>query len=473
MVREAGECRRDRARHAVRGADRPRADGRVCAGRRGRVTGPLHPAGARRGRLDHPAPVLPRQHRPGRAALRAGGAHPSPRPHRRRRGAVCVLRQADSRRGGVGAALRLVVEEGRSPGPDAADVHRGPAAVGPGRPGRHRRVPDDLEAGGPRPRRDVPVRAGQPRGRRHRARPRRGPEPGDRRRVRLAGARPARGPRHRADPQSCPRGSADCWCPRRSTRARWSGSCASAGLGPGDGLLTDVLGARGPGDATASPSAPRTGTSHGCRRTCGSTSPSRTLGAGSSPAARTSTRSARPPSPSCAGRCPAPGRRWSGPVCARGSSARSPRRSRTTSAAGRLVQGYPALVDDGDSRVAARAARPGPRRSPSTDSGCAGCCCSTSRRRGSGCWPASPTPRSSRSPTTRTGRFPRSSTTVSPAPSTRSPRNGCRGRSGRPRRSPRPWTRCGPTSRPGWSRSSGWSSRSSPRTSRRPAGSTP
>ena len=105
------------------------------------------------------------------------------------------------RRGGVGAALRLLVEEGRASGPDAADLHRGPAPVGPGRPGRHRRVPHDLAAGGPRPRRDVPLRAGEPRGRRHRARPRRGAQPRDRRRVRLAGQRPSGGPRHRADSQ--------------------------------------------------------------------------------------------------------------------------------------------------------------------------------------------------------------------------------------------------------------------------------
>ena len=124
-------------------------------------------------------------------------------------------------------------------------------------------------------------------------------------------------------------------------------------------------------------------------------------------------------------------------------------------------------------RVAARAAHPGRggRRAPARGPPAA-----AAQRRAAveaGAGPPQPTPRSSRSPTTRTGRSPRSSTTVSPAPSTRSPRNGCRGRSGRPRPSPRPWTRCGPTSRPGWSRSSASSSRSSPRISRRPAGSTP
>ena len=96
VVGEAGECRRNRARHALRGADRPRQDRRVCAGRRRRVAAPLHPAGAGRGRLDHATPVLPRQHRPRRAALRARGADEATGSHRRRRGAVCVLRQADS-----------------------------------------------------------------------------------------------------------------------------------------------------------------------------------------------------------------------------------------------------------------------------------------------------------------------------------------------------------------------------------------
>ena len=126
------------------------------------------------------------------------------------------------------------------------------------------------------------------------------------------------------------------------------GSCASAGSARQTGC-SPTSWAGWSGRRGASPSARRTGTSPGCRRTCGSTSRSRTLGVGSSPVAPTSTRSARPPSPSCAGRSPGPGRRSSGPVCARGSFGEVPEEVATTSAAGRLVQGYPALVDDGDS----------------------------------------------------------------------------------------------------------------------------
>ena len=247
------------------------------------------------------------------------------------------------------------------------------------------------------------------------------------------------------------------------------------GLGPGDGQLTDILG-RVVRETRGVAVGPPTGPSTGCRRTCGSTSPSRTHAGGSSPVVPTSTHCARRPSPSFAGRCPAPVRRWSGPACAGGSSARSPKRSPRRRRRDAWSRGTPRSstteAPRGPSRCASSPTRAeavaehrlGVRRllllnvAPPWKQVLARL---TNARRS---WP---------SRTTRTGRFPRSSTTVSPARSTRSLRNGCRGRSARRRRSPRPSTRCGPTWPPEWSRWSAWSSRSSPRTSRRRAASMP
>ena len=65
---------------------------------------------------------------------------------------------------------------------------------------RHGGVPDDVAPGGPRPRCHVPVRPRLRLRRRHRPHPRRPAQPGDRRRLRLAGPRLARGARHGAHP---------------------------------------------------------------------------------------------------------------------------------------------------------------------------------------------------------------------------------------------------------------------------------
>ena len=70
--------------------------------------------------------------------------------------------------------------------------------------------------------------------------------------------------------------------------------------------------------------------------------------------------------------------RSSGPACT-SFPGEVPEEVATTSAAGRLVQGYPALVDDRAPPSTCACCRPGPRPTPSTASGCAGCSCSASR----------------------------------------------------------------------------------------------
>ena len=89
LVGEAGACRRHRAGHPLRRADRRRPDRRVREGRPRGVPAAVPPAGPGRGRLDDaatgsrtPTPALVER------LARAGGAHPAARHHRRRRGAV-------------------------------------------------------------------------------------------------------------------------------------------------------------------------------------------------------------------------------------------------------------------------------------------------------------------------------------------------------------------------------------------------
>ena len=84
--------------------------GRLRTDRRRAVPRAVHPARAGRGRLGHPAPVLPRQ--PGAARRRrgAGAPGPAPRPGGRRGGPGRLLRPAHPGRGGVRPALRQLVE---------------------------------------------------------------------------------------------------------------------------------------------------------------------------------------------------------------------------------------------------------------------------------------------------------------------------------------------------------------------------
>ena len=199
---------------------------------------PLHPARPRRGRLAHRARLPPRQRRPPRAARRARGAHPAPRPRRRRQRADRLLRQADSRDVVSGRHFDTWWKKARRQTPDLltfteelllrdARAHSGSED----HPTTWRQ--GDLEL-------DVTYQfdAGLRVRRRHRPHPRRPAQPGDRRRLRLAGARASgrnSSPRYplaaQGDPPplSCPRPTTRGPCCPSSTRRtgrsppRWRG----------------------------------------------------------------------------------------------------------------------------------------------------------------------------------------------------------------------------------------------------------
>ena len=75
----------------------------------------VHPARPGRGRLGHPAPLLPGQPGAGGRGGRPGEPGPPARHPGRRRVGFRLLRPADSGLGGVRTALRLLVEEGPAP----------------------------------------------------------------------------------------------------------------------------------------------------------------------------------------------------------------------------------------------------------------------------------------------------------------------------------------------------------------------
>ena len=94
------------------------ADGRVCAGRRRRVAAPLHPARAGRGRLDHASTGFFHDN----TALVERLSELEARTRRRDlivddEALYAFYDKRIPRRGRVGAALRLLVEEGRASGP--------------------------------------------------------------------------------------------------------------------------------------------------------------------------------------------------------------------------------------------------------------------------------------------------------------------------------------------------------------------
>jgi ATP-dependent helicase HrpA len=83
----------------------------------------VHPACAGRTGLDHQAPVLRPEPTGARRCRGLGGADQAPGHRGRRRDAVRVVRRADPRRGHVGTALRLLVEEGLPGNSRPDDVH--------------------------------------------------------------------------------------------------------------------------------------------------------------------------------------------------------------------------------------------------------------------------------------------------------------------------------------------------------------
>ena len=121
-----------RAGDAVRPAAGAAPPRRLRPGRAGARPRAVHPARARRGRLADPPSLLPRQRPAARGTGRDRRARTPPRPDRRRRRDLRLLRRPHPGRRRLGAALRRLVEEAAAP-------HAGPADVHPRRPAAHRR----------------------------------------------------------------------------------------------------------------------------------------------------------------------------------------------------------------------------------------------------------------------------------------------------------------------------------------------
>ena len=239
---------------------------------------------------------------------RARGAGPAARHRRRRRGALRVLRRAHPARRAHRAALRPVVARRAAATPRPAHPHRGRPHLGGRRAGVGRRLPAHLAAGRPRPRRHLPVLAGRGRRRRDRARARRRAQPGDLRRLRLAGARAARRPRRRPA-QVAAEGDP----PPLRAHARPRDGRARRGR-PGARHRSPRSWRGCSTSAPASASRRGSGTSRGCPTTCGSPSASTAPVAGSWPAARTSTPCGRRPAARCEPGWRGPAPRWSAPA---------------------------------------------------------------------------------------------------------------------------------------------------------------
>ena len=203
LVAQARGRRRHRARHAARHPDRRRPQRRPRPHRPGDRTRAVHPARARRGRLGHPPPLLPRQ--PGAARGRRGAGAPgaAARPRRRRGDARRVLRGARSRSDVVSGRHfdSWWKKESRRP-PGAARLHRGDAAHRAGRRRRPHRLPRPRRGGRAHAAAVVRVRAGRALRRRHGGRAGGRAAPGRPHSVHLAGAGPARGAGHGPDPHA-------------------------------------------------------------------------------------------------------------------------------------------------------------------------------------------------------------------------------------------------------------------------------
>ena len=142
LVPQAGGGGGHRAGHPARHPDRRRPDRRLRADRRRAVPRAVHPARAGRGRLGHPAPVLPRQPRAARRRRGAGAPGPPARPGGRRARPWSTSTSGGSRpRWCPGGTSTAGGSAPRARQPDAARLHRGDAAHRAGRQRRPRRLP--------------------------------------------------------------------------------------------------------------------------------------------------------------------------------------------------------------------------------------------------------------------------------------------------------------------------------------------
>ena len=161
---QAGARRRHRAGHALRGAARRRPDGRVRPDRRRELARDLFIRHALvEGDWDTAARLLPATTPPsssGSPSSRSGPGGATSSSTTRRCIAFYDKRIPPDVR--LGRHFDSWWKKAAAPDAGPADLHRGPApARERGRAGRRRRLPDDLAAGRPRPRRHLPVRAGR------------------------------------------------------------------------------------------------------------------------------------------------------------------------------------------------------------------------------------------------------------------------------------------------------------------------
>ena len=334
----------------------------------------VHPPRPGRGRLADPPPHVPPQPRAARRGRRPRAPLPPARPRRRRRLARAALRRAPPGQGRVGPPLRLVVEEGEAPQPRPAHLHRRRPAHRGGRRPRRGRLPRPVGAGLARPRPLLPLRARLARRRRRRARARRRAQPAAPRRLRVARARPPRRAGHRARAVAAqgpaPRPGAGARARRgvpRRERPRRRPAAAPA------------LAPHGPGRRRAD-RRPAPGTSTPCRPTCASPSGSRATTARCSARRRTSPSSSRASPATCAGPAPRPPASFERHGLTDWDFGELPRKVRHD-VGGQAVEGYPALVDEGDLGRACAWSTRRPSRCAPPGGASAACCASPCRSR--------------------------------------------------------------------------------------------
>ena len=134
---QAGLGGGDRARVALRAADRGGSRGPLRRDRPGALARSLPPARAGRGRMGHAPPLPGGESAAGRGGRGARGPRAPARHPRRRPDAVRLLRRADPVRGGLRHALRPLVARRAALAAGPADVHAR-AADQPGRRRGHR-----------------------------------------------------------------------------------------------------------------------------------------------------------------------------------------------------------------------------------------------------------------------------------------------------------------------------------------------
>ena len=263
--REPRVGRRDRARDAVRAADRRGPHGRLRADRPAALARAVHPLRAGRGRLGDAARVLRGERAAARGGRGARAPRAAPRHPRRatRRSSTSTTRgsrptSCPPRTSTAGGGTRAATD------PDRAHLHARAAGRRAGRGGdRPARVAADVEAGRPDARAQLPVRAGHRQRRRDRPRAAAAARAAARGPLRVARAGPARRAGHDADPLAA-EGAAPAAGAGAGDRGRGARGAAAAAR-----AAARRDGARDRAAARRARPARRVGSFGGCRRTCG------------------------------------------------------------------------------------------------------------------------------------------------------------------------------------------------------------